>query len=212
MRASWTIAFASMVVWVMTSVVALAQTAPAADESSPLWPWGVGVPTVGGLAWWAWTKRDQILAYVKKLTASAPGAVRADARHKTEPKREKTGRPAAEGDSDDEIATKVITPERFGSITCVSGTLIGQKWDIPAGGLTLGRDTESDIVIDDSRVSGRHAQIRPKGNDVFVVDYASTNGVFINNTDNRIVGEARLASSDVVWLSPTPAAQFIFRR
>ena len=69
----------------------------------------------------------------------------------------------------------------FGSITCTSGALMGQRFDIRPEGLYVGRDgTLSQVVVNDNRVSKRHVWIGPRNGRVAVVDQGSTNGTFLN--------------------------------
>lgn len=46
--------------------------------------------------------------------------------------------------------------------------------------MTLGRRPYNDIVVDNLAVSGEHAALQVIGNDYFVEDLNSTNGIFIN--------------------------------
>ena len=49
------------------------------------------------------------------------------------------------------------------------------------GGAVIGRSRECDIVLQDSNVSRRHAEIRPSGGDSWTIaDLGSTNGVKVN--------------------------------
>lgn len=47
--------------------------------------------------------------------------------------------------------------------------------------LTIGRDRNCDIVIDNAGVSSQHAIIEKRGNSFIITDDNSTNGVFVNN-------------------------------
>ncbi len=49
----------------------------------------------------------------------------------------------------------------------------------PAGG-TIGRSRDCDIVLEDTGVSRRHAEIRPAGSGWTIEDLGSTNGVPVN--------------------------------
>lgn len=66
------------------------------------------------------------------------------------------------------------------------GTLIypdGYRYDLaPSGaqGIILGRDLQSDIVIDDERASREHAHIRPSARGWIIEDIGSTNGTRVN--------------------------------
>ena len=57
---------------------------------------------------------------------------------------------------------------------------IGIKGVVPAGGAIIGRSRDCDIVLDDSNVSRRHAEISPSGPSWLIQDLGSTNGVRVN--------------------------------
>jgi eukaryotic-like serine/threonine-protein kinase len=52
---------------------------------------------------------------------------------------------------------------------------------IKATGLTIGRDADSDICLDDTGISRRHARIEVSGNRCQVIDLGSTNGTYMGN-------------------------------
>jgi len=54
-----------------------------------------------------------------------------------------------------------------------------------ADGLTIGREADNDIVLDDPKVSRHHAQIDYDGSDYRVLDLDSSNGTFLAN--NRLL-------------------------
>ncbi|HEY7619940.1 MAG TPA: DUF3662 and FHA domain-containing protein [Solirubrobacteraceae bacterium] len=56
----------------------------------------------------------------------------------------------------------------------------GKRYAVGAGGATIGRSRECDIVLSDSNVSRRHAELRPLGDGWTVTDLGSTNGVRVN--------------------------------
>ena len=66
------------------------------------------------------------------------------------------------------------------------GTLVypsGYRFDLAAtgsGGVVLGRDQGSDIVIEDGKASRSHARIRPSARGWIVDDRDSTNGTRVN--------------------------------
>jgi hypothetical protein len=64
--------------------------------------------------------------------------------------------------------------------------LDGRRMLVGAGGATLGRSRECDIVVDDANVSRRHAEIRPAAQGWTIADLGSTNGVRVNG---RPVGQ-----------------------
>jgi pSer/pThr/pTyr-binding forkhead associated (FHA) protein len=68
---------------------------------------------------------------------------------------------------------------------------------IASGGAVVGRSRECDVVLGDSNVSRRHAEIRPgAGGQWTVADLGSTNGVQVNG--RRITGATPLKAGDHV--------------
>jgi hypothetical protein len=101
----------------------------------------------------------------------------------------------------------------FGSITCSSGPLMGQRFDIRPEGLYIGRDgTLSQVVINDNRVSKRHVWIGPRNGRVAVVDQGSTNGTFLNVPGSQRVTEAYLNPGDTIIVSEADVARFQYQR
>lgn len=66
--------------------------------------------------------------------------------------------------------------------------------------LTIGRDPENDLVLDDRRVSRRHAEIRLRLGRYTLYDLQSTNGTFVNG---RRVAEVALSDGDRVQIGGT---------
>jgi hypothetical protein len=56
----------------------------------------------------------------------------------------------------------------------------GKRLVVAPGGAVLGRSRECDIVLSDSNVSRRHAEIRPTAGGGLIHDLGSTNGVRVN--------------------------------
>jgi hypothetical protein len=77
----------------------------------------------------------------------------------------------------------------------------GQRVPMGADPLVIGRLPDCDVVLADSNVSRRHAEIRRKDDGVFVVDLGSTNGTRVNGT--RVVREQLLSSGDEVSVGST---------
>jgi hypothetical protein len=69
----------------------------------------------------------------------------------------------------------------------------------------IGRATESDVRLDDSGVSRRHAELRYAGGQVELIDLGSTNGVTVNGTP---AARAILQDGDRIDIGATP---IIFR-
>ena len=64
------------------------------------------------------------------------------------------------------------------------------------GIITLGRKPENTIVLTEPFVSGNHARIYAKNNNLYVEDLNSTNGVYVNN--ERIQEKYKLVADDEV--------------
>ena len=67
---------------------------------------------------------------------------------------------------------------------------------VVTGTVIVGRSPGADIVIAASYVSGRHAQFKLMGQNLFVEDLGSTNGTAVNN--NLISAPTALKNNDVV--------------
>jgi hypothetical protein len=65
----------------------------------------------------------------------------------------------------------------------------------------IGRDGQNQIVIQDPYVSSRHALLWRKGDNYYLQDLSSTNGVFLNG--ERIGGPVVLKPGDVIGLGGT---------
>jgi hypothetical protein len=64
--------------------------------------------------------------------------------------------------------------------------------------VSLGRSFENDVVVDDSRVSRRHAQLRQRAGRYVIYDLGSSGGTLVNGVR---VSECVLASGDVISLA-----------
>lgn len=62
----------------------------------------------------------------------------------------------------------------------------------------IGRGLDNDIVLDDARVSRRHAQLWNNGGQFAVLDQGSTNGTFVNGVP--VTGTHPLKSGDILSL------------
>ena len=56
----------------------------------------------------------------------------------------------------------------------------GKRFVVGAGGATLGRSRDCDVVVDDANVSRKHAEIRPGPHGWTIADLGSTNGTRVN--------------------------------
>ena len=73
----------------------------------------------------------------------------------------------------------------------------GKEYSVPSSGLVLGRDASCDVVVAQTEVSRRHAEIVP-GDDGYTLRDTSANGLYVNG--ERVQGSLKLARADVVRL------------
>jgi Protein of unknown function (DUF3662)/FHA domain len=77
----------------------------------------------------------------------------------------------------------------------------GRRLLVPPRGAELGRSRDCDIVLDDSSVSRRHAELRPAGSAWTIEDLDSTNGVRVNGIS--VHGPQRLRTGDRIDMGST---------
>ena len=85
-----------------------------------------------------------------------------------------------------------------------AGSLVlpsGQRISLGDRPVTIGRQSDCTIPLNDQNVSRRHAQIRPGRGAYVVADLGSTNGTMVNGT--RIGGEQRLNDGDILSFGST---------
>ena len=82
----------------------------------------------------------------------------------------------------------------------------GKHHAVAPGGALIGRSRECDIVLDDSNVSRKHAEIRPgtKGRWT-IADLGSTNGVRVNGRDVPAGRQQPLAPGDHITVGTVDA-------
>jgi pSer/pThr/pTyr-binding forkhead associated (FHA) protein len=73
----------------------------------------------------------------------------------------------------------------------------GERFFVDRGTLTIGRDPESDIFLNDITVSRAHAVVECTDNVVTVKDAGSLNGTYVNG---ELVESAVLANGDAVQI------------
>jgi pSer/pThr/pTyr-binding forkhead associated (FHA) protein len=100
----------------------------------------------------------------------------------------------------EEIAALAKAPEGSARATAASGGRLvslvdGKEYEIPATGIVIGRDAGSDVVVAQSDVSRKHAEIVPVANGYEVRD-RSTNGLLVNGA--RVDKAQVLARADVI--------------
>ncbi len=77
----------------------------------------------------------------------------------------------------------------------------GRRLLVPPGGGTIGRSRECDIVLEDTGISRKHAELRPGASGWEISDLGSTNGVLVNG--RAIAGAQPLELGDRIELGST---------
>jgi len=109
-------------------------------------------------------------------------------------------------DDRDQTTTHVITrgdrPEAPESdvtnepcLVLLIGPEIGKRYGLPKGKLLVGRDVTSSIMLRESSVSRRHAEIAVGKERTVVRDLGSTNGTYVND---RLITSATIHDGDIV--------------
>jgi hypothetical protein len=79
------------------------------------------------------------------------------------------------------------------------GTIVmpsGDRIELDDGRNVIGRLADCQIIVSDSNVSRRHAQIHRAGSGFVINDLGSTNGTFVNG--ERLIADHRLADGDII--------------
>ena len=95
-------------------------------------------------------------------------------------------------------------PKRRGSPThvlVVEGANAGQRAELSAAPILIGRGPDAAIRLDDDYVSTRHARIATNGEQWFVEDLGSTNGTFLGS--QRVTSPVPIAVGTPVRVGKT---------
>ena len=87
----------------------------------------------------------------------------------------------------------------LGTLTCTRGLLPGQQFSLGPQGILIGRQPGvAQVVVNDSRASGKHVWIGFEGGQLFAIDQGTTNGTFINDVRNGRISKVPLKDGDIV--------------
>ncbi|MFU8770927.1 MAG: FHA domain-containing protein [Anaerolineales bacterium] len=98
-----------------------------------------------------------------------------------------------------------MAPLRF-QLVMRSGPTPGKTYDLDKDEVSIGRDVNNDVVINDAEVSRRHAQINRQPGSFAIEDLGSTNGTFVNRV--RLSGTRVLQPSDSITLGENVSLAF----
>jgi hypothetical protein len=76
------------------------------------------------------------------------------------------------------------------------GPVPGKTFELSRNELTIGRDINNEIVINDAEVSRRHCRLVLQGDGYSIEDLGSTNGTFVN--EQRVTGQRALRSGETL--------------
>ncbi|NOX63947.1 MAG: FHA domain-containing protein [Chloroflexi bacterium] len=76
----------------------------------------------------------------------------------------------------------------------------GYRYPVTAPGLSLGRAGDNDVVLNDEKVSRRHASIQVRHDRLWLYDRGSSNGTFVNDERVSVEEPRLLQSGDVIRL------------
>jgi S1-C subfamily serine protease len=97
------------------------------------------------------------------------------------------------------VAATAFGSFTVGSVTCVRGLLNGQRFSLSPQGLLIGRQPGlAQIVVNDSRASGKHVWIGYEHGTLVAIDQGTTNGTFVNDIRFGRISKAPLKDGDVV--------------
>jgi len=93
-------------------------------------------------------------------------------------------------------------------ITVRQGPVPGKVFDLVKDVLTIGRDMNNDVVINDAEVSRNHGRLTSQSGGYLIEDLASTNGTFVNG--QRLIGPKLLNPGDVIGLGETIVMEYSY--
>jgi hypothetical protein len=139
-----------------------------------------------------------------RTSAPPPGASpRGQEPHPSQPAR--PPEPAAGGrtmiySTAERVAEQLQEPARSEQRTALL-LMDGKRLVVGAGGVTMGRSRQCEVMVDDPNVSRQHAEIRPRGGSWVVTDLGSTNGSRLNG--RRLEQPTVLKPGDEIELGTT---------
>jgi S1-C subfamily serine protease len=97
------------------------------------------------------------------------------------------------------VAATAFGSFTVGTLTCTRGLLSGQRFSLTPQGLLIGRQPGlAQVVVNDSRASGKHVWIGYENGALVVIDQGTTNGTFVNDVRHGRISKAQLRDGDIV--------------
>ena len=98
-----------------------------------------------------------------------------------------------------------MAPQTF-QLVMRAGPNPGKTFSLSKNDIIIGRDINTDIVINSAEVSRRHARFRLEGGSYVIEDLGSTNGTFING--QRLTGRHLLRPGEAINLGEAVTLSF----
>lgn len=87
----------------------------------------------------------------------------------------------------------------MGTLMCVRGQLMGQKFALTPGGIIIGRQPGvAHVLVNDSRASGKHVWIGLDQGRLVAIDQGTTNGTYVNDVMRGRITRQELRDGDFV--------------
>jgi len=96
------------------------------------------------------------------------------------------------------------------TIVGLSGSQRGRSYKVVEAGITIGRSASCDVVLDDHRVSSRHAWVGIIDGKAVLRDLESTNGTFLNTATQTPIRQVELCTGDTIFFGGHQGDQFRF--
>jgi len=171
----------------------LARTSDEAEEAR-----APAIPTEGSSGPVPGQERSQAAAVASPRSVSPPApAVSGESLHEEEPR--EAGNTMIFSNS--ERVRGAVEQSRARRRPKALLVISGRRLLVPPGGAEVGRSRDCDIVLDDSSISRRHAELRPNGSAWTIEDLDSTNGVRVNGA--QVHGSQQLRAGDRIEMGST---------
>lgn len=105
---------------------------------------------------------------------------------------------------------EIFSSEVHFSINMLKGPNVGRIYMLNQDNLTIGRDLNNEIVIQDPEVSRQHLRLRIDQEGYQIDDLDTTNGTFING--ERLEGSRCLEAGDIIRLGTMVQLQYVLRQ
>ena len=107
------------------------------------------------------------------------------------------------------MVNRGLAPASSQRLVMSRGPHCSQVFMLDREGMTLGRHSSNNIVVDHQVVSRHHARITRQGQATVIEDLGSANGTFVNGV--RLTAARPLTNGDVIGLGQEGAVRFTYQ-